>query len=125
MVENLRIAAIISLSIMLVVVLYRRYKVRVMAHELPAPLHAELLHVEVMYHPLRLRVHFSVPSDQEIMPAMLSEQHLPLHSWATVRVKKGEHVLELDLRHGRDGAYFFELATADQRTERRFNVRNA
>ena len=125
MLDNLRLALLISLSILLVVVLYKRFKRAVMMRERPAPMHAELLHVEVMYHPARLRVHLSVPSDQEIHPAMLSEAHAPLRRWPAQQVAAGQHVLELELDGHGDGAYYFELATATQRTERRFKLRFA
>lgn len=125
MLDNLRTALLISLSILLVVVLYKRFKRAVMARERPAPLHAELLLVEVMYHPARLRVHLSVPSAQEIHPVLLSDAHAPLHRWPSRQVAPGEHVLELELDGRGDGAYYFELATATQRTERRFKLLGA
>lgn len=125
MLDDLRTALLISLSILLVAVLYKRFRRAVMLRDLPAPMHAELVRVEVMYHPSRLRVHLSVPMEQEIHPAMLSEAHTPLHRWPSRRVARGEHVLELDLAGHGDGLYFFELSTATQRTERRFKLQLA
>ncbi|HEX2617032.1 MAG TPA: hypothetical protein VHL57_05775 [Flavobacteriales bacterium] len=123
--ENLRYALLISLSILLLVVLYRRFKRYVMMRDLPAPLHAELVRVEVMYHPTRLRVELSVPNDQEVFPAVLTEHHAPLHGWPTQAMLRGQHVLELPFEGRADGVYFFELATFSQRTERRFILREA
>ena len=40
-------------------------------------------------------------------------------------MEKGEQVLELPLEAGTEGIFFFEIATATQRTERRFIVRQA
>lgn len=123
--ENLRLALLISLSILLIVVLYKRFKQYVMQRDLPAPLHAELVRVEVMYHPTRLRVEVTVPNDQEVRPAMLSETHEHLHGWPACVLPKGPGVLELPVNGRPDGTYFFELATQSQRTERRFTLRQA
>ncbi|MFT3885588.1 MAG: hypothetical protein QM724_09200 [Flavobacteriales bacterium] len=123
--DNIRIALLISLSILLVAVLYKRFKQYVMVRDLPAPLHAELVRVEVMYHPTRLRVELIAPKDQEVMPAVLSETHAPVHGWPSRLVAQGQQVLELELPGRTDGVYFFELATESQRTERKFILRQA
>jgi len=120
---KLRLTLLITLSILFLVLLYRRLKERVVARELPAPQHAQLIALEVMYHPARLRVELTVPSDQEIFPAMLSPVHDPLHTWPTEQFAKGRHVMVLPLNGRGDGEYFFELGTSSQRTVRKFNVR--
>ncbi len=120
---KLRLTLLITLSILFVVLLYRRFKGRVMARELPAPQHAQLIALEVMYHPARLRVELSVPSEQDIFPVMLTTAHAPLHTWPTEQFAKGQHVMELPLNGHGDGEYFFELGTSSQRTVRKFNVR--
>ena len=123
--DNIRHTLLITLGILLVAVLYKRFKRYVMIRDLPAPLHAELVHVEVMYHPTRLRVEMTVPRDEDVTPAVLSEQHEHLHDWPARRVHQGHSVLELPLEGRMDGTYFFELATATQRTERKFTLRQA
>ena len=92
-------------------------------HDLPTPIHAELVSVEVMYHPLMLRVEVSMPKKEELFPAMLTDAHQPLHNWPVLAVEQGSHTLELPLGPTVSGTYYLELATASQRTERRFIVR--
>lgn len=125
MLDTFRNALLISLIILLVVMLYRRLKQRVLARDLPAPMHAELVRLEVMYHPARLRVEFTLPKEQRIHPALLSDTHQHLHAWASEEIPSGTRIMELPLTDRTDGAYFFQLATDSQRTERRFILRQA
>ena len=120
---KLRLTLLISLSILFIVLLYRRFKERVVARDLPARQHAELIALEVMYHPARLRVEVIVPNEQELFPAMLTPAHAALHAWPSGFFSKGRHVMELSLNGYGEGEYFFELGTSSQRTVRKFNVR--
>jgi len=125
MIDTLRTTLIITLSILVVVILVRRYKRHIHLHHMPVPQQVKLVAVEVMYHPPMLRVQVSMPQPEEVFPAMLSEAHAPLLKWPAVVVEKGVQVLELPLQADAEGCFFFEIATSTQRTERRFMVRRA
>lgn len=125
MLADIRLTLLISLTILVLVLLYKWFKRRVMMHDLPTPVHAELVSVEVMYHPSVLRVEVVMPRKEELFPAMLSSVHAPLRHWDTVVVDQGRHVLELPLDAHGAGTYYFELATTGQRTERRFTLRTS
>ena len=123
MLSDIRLTLLISLTVLVIVLLFKWFKRRVMMHDLPTPIHAELVSVEVMYHPLMLRVEVSMPKKEELFPAMLTDAHQPLHNWPVLAVEQGSHTLELPLGPTVSGTYYLELATASQRTERRFIVR--
>lgn len=123
MIESLRTALLITLAILVAVILYRRIKRYYRVHHMPIPRHMDLLAVEVMYHPPVLRVHIAMPAPGEVFPAMLSDAHAPLAKWPSEALGQGTHVLELPLQEGVEGHFFFEIATATQRTERKFTVR--
>ena len=120
--DNLRLTLLITLSILFVAMLWKRFKQRTMANDLPAPSHAEVISMHVLYHPERLRVQVKVPSVQELIPAVLNGQHEQQFAWPSVRAEKGSHVLELPLNTLGDGVHFFELGTDTQRTVRRFRL---
>jgi hypothetical protein len=124
-VDNIRITLLISLGILLLVLLFRRFKRKTLAHDLPAAQHMELLTLEVMYHPTRLRAEVSVPRPQEFTFAMLDLHHVPLHEWPAQRVLQKHAVLELPVEGQADGDYYFQLSTNDQRTIRRFTLRRS
>lgn len=125
MIENIRTTLIVTLSILVVIMAVRRFKRYIKMHHMPVPQHVELVAVEVMYHPPKLRVQVTMPAAEEVFPAMLSQEHAPLSSWPAVQVAKGDHVFELPLQADAEGIYFFEIATSSQRTERRFIVHQA
>lgn len=125
MVERLRLTLLISLSLLALVLLWRRFRQRVMARDLPAPAHAELISLQVSYHPPRLRAEVMLPGAQEILPAMLDAAHRCTHRWPPQILEGGLRVLELPLDGQPDGEHFFELATHTQRTVRRFILRSA
>ncbi|MBP8823335.1 MAG: hypothetical protein KBH07_06805 [Flavobacteriales bacterium] len=125
MLETFRTALLITLSILVVFLLVQRFKKHWRQHHMPIPRHMELLALEVVYHPTLLRITMAVPAPGELFPALLSAGHERLHAWPPVQLDKGEHVLELALDPGLDGAFFFEISTGTQRTERRFLVRQA
>jgi hypothetical protein len=122
---NLRTALLITLSILLVAVLWRKFRLRVLANDMPAPLHAELLALELVYHPARLHVVIHVPEPQTIGTAVLDHAHRSLHQWNDLRLVPGEHSMELTLPDLSDGTYFLALTTATQRTERQFRLQRA
>jgi hypothetical protein len=120
--ENIRTALIITLSIVLVVVLYRRFKQYVRARDLPQVLHAELLQVQVAYHPARLLVEIRAPEAVDLQFAVLSASHIQVHAWHTIRAQAGVATLELALPTLEDGAFFVEMRTHTQRTVRQFRL---
>jgi hypothetical protein len=122
LIENLRLTLLISLVLLLVAVLWRRFKRKVIAEDLPAPQHAELTDLQVAYHPARLRVEVSMPSRQELHPGLVDRDHNPLHGWSKVILAPGTHVIELELPVLADGEHFFQLATSTQRTVRVFRL---
>ena len=78
-----------------------------------------------MYHPPTLRVEVAMPRKEELSTTMFSDGHAPLHRWPAMLVEEGRTVMELPLPPDVGGTYYLELATADQRTERRFTIRTA
>ncbi len=120
--NSIRTALIITLSIAVVVLLWRRFRRSVMARDMPAVLHAELVALEVMYHPPRLHVLLSVPEVQDIHMTLLDGAHQQVHHWEAVHVGKGHHTLEYILPTLRDGSFHLEIRTSTQRTERQFRL---
>lgn len=125
LIDTLRPALLLSLSGLFLLMVWRRFKRKAMQVELPVAAHAELLALQVEYHPERLRAEVSMPGAGELRPALLDGEHRSLHQWPPVAKAPGKHVLELPLNGQPDGTYYFELATATQRTVRRFNLARA
>jgi hypothetical protein len=124
-VDTLRTSLLLSLSLLVLFLLARRFKQMVMAKDLPAPLHAELLALQVLYHPVRLRMEVRLPHAETITPAQLNEAHARVHAWDAVPLEAGDHVLELPVDHATDGIHFFEMSTSSQRTVRKFELKQA
>lgn len=122
---NLRTALLITLSILLVVVLWRRFRSHVLANDVPALLHAELVRLEVAYHPPRLHVVLNVPNEQSLTTGLLDHEHRPIHAWQSKKLAPGMHTMELALPFLADGAYFLEMTTATQRTVRQFRLQGS
>ncbi len=122
---NVRTALLITLSVLVVVILWRRFRQRVLANDMPAPLHAELLGIELAYHPARLHVHLKMPDQQEIRTALLDAEHREMHHWPQEVLKAGEHRTERTLPTLPDGLYHLEMSTATQRTVRQFRLQQA
>ena len=122
-VDHLRTALLISLSLLFVAMMFRRFKRKAMNEERPVASHAELLALHVEYHPERLRVEVLLPGPEEVRPAMLDGSHQPFQNWPTISKEEGTHVLELPIGPAPDGEYYFELATTSQRTVRKFRLK--
>lgn len=120
----LRTALLITLTILLVVVAYRRFRQYVLRKHVPVPLHAELLALEVMYHPGRLRVVVDMPQQERLQAQVLDTRHETVHKWDQRSLEKGRHVLELELPALVDGQYHFDLRTTTQRTLRGFQLQH-
>lgn len=121
--NELRVALLISLSILFVAMVWRRFKRRVMQNERPVALHAELLALQVEYHPERLRAEVLLPAGEELRSAMLDVEHRVMQSWSNGWKEQGTHVLELPIDPAPDGEYYYELATSSQRTVRKFRLK--
>jgi hypothetical protein len=119
---NVRLALLITLSILLLAVLYRRFKLNALTKHMPTPQHAELLALSVSYHPTRLRVEIAVPAEQSILPVLLKADHTPLHTWTPILLSTGAHTVELDLAPDWEGEHYFQLGTDTQRTVRKFRI---
>lgn len=122
LIENVRLTLLVSLALLVVALLLRRFKRNVLAKDLPAPQHAELTDLQVAYHPARLRVEVTMPSRQELHPGLVDRDHRTLHDWSKLTLGAGTHVIELDLPSLADGEHFFQLATSTQRTVRVFRL---
>ncbi len=125
--DTIRSALLITLPVVLIAVLWRKFKLRTLALELPAPAYAELLELQVAYHPARLRALVNIPGEreQEIHTALLNADHNTIHRWPAHLLPTGEHWLERPLVDLPDGDHFFEMGTATQRTVRRFRLHQA
>lgn len=124
-VDQLRAALLISLSLLFVAMVWRRFKRHAMESERPVISHAELLSLQVEYHPARLRVEVRLPATEELRSAMLDMDSRLLQNWSANRKERGTHVLELPVGEAADGEYYFELATSSQRTIRKFRLKRA
>ncbi|MEZ4755467.1 MAG: hypothetical protein R2817_01430 [Flavobacteriales bacterium] len=120
--ENLRNALIITLSLVLLVLLFRRFREYVRERDLPQVLHAELLQLHVAYHPARLLLDLRAPEPVELQFALLNEAHTAIHHWYTSTAPTGVSTLELQLPELVDGTYFLEMRTNTQRTVRQFRL---
>lgn len=121
----LRNALIGTLSILLLVVLLRRFRQYVLRRDVPAPLHAELLELEVLYHPARLRVVLHMPQAGTLQLQLLDAQHCSLHAWGPVDLVRGQHDLVRELPDLPDGLFHLDVRTATQRTVRGFRLQQA
>ena len=119
---TLRTALLITLSLLLLVVLFQRFRRKVRDEGLPSPLHAELRTLEVAYHPARLLVLVHLPKGQELRTTLTDEHHRSLHTWPEQSAAAGDLHLERALPALKEGVYHFELSTATQRTVRRFRL---
>lgn len=122
---TLRTALLITLTILLVVVAFRRFKRSVLSKDMPAINHAELLFLDVEYHPSRLRVRMHMPNNELLHMALLDEQHAQLHTWAESPLAKGEHDMALMLPTLQDGLFYLEVRSTTQRTVRGFRLQQA
>lgn len=120
--ENIRNALIITLSLVLLVLLFRRFKRYVKERDVPQVLHAELLQLHVAYHPARLLLELRAPEPVELHFALLNEAHTTIHHWHTSTAPTGVSTLELQLPAVADGTYFVEMRTHTQRTVRQFRL---
>ena len=118
----LRTSLIITLSIMLVAIIVKRVKRKVYEASVPAPMHAELVSLEVEYHPSRLHVVISLPRKQLLRTTLLDHQHNVKYAWPEGELDSGMHAFERSLPPLADGVYYLEVSTPTQRTVRQFRL---
>lgn len=123
--HTIRTTLLITLSILVVILLLKRFKRHVVAKDLPANAQAELLGLEVAYHPARLRVLVRVPVSEIIHTALLTDLQHHAHTWSEQPVEAGTHTLEHVLPPLADGIHYFEMRTTTQRTVRQFRLQQA
>jgi len=123
--ENLRIVLTITLSILLLVVLFRRFRNKVVSEELPIAGHAELRGLQVAYHPQRLLVQVRLHAPRRIAFCLLDEAHRPLRDWDARDLPAGDGALELALDGEAEGTYHLQRSTGTQRIIRRFRLSQA
>lgn len=123
--ESLRTTLLITLSILLVVVVYRRFRSSVLRKDVPVVSHAGVLRLDVEYHPARLRIQVDMPREDIIHTRLLDMQHRNLHDWEDLSIPQGIHEIERMLPPLEDGTFHLEVRTATQRTVRGFRLRNA
>ncbi len=119
---TLRTALLITLSILLVVLAFRRFRQWVLVKDLPAINHAELLSLDVHYHPARLRFLVKMPQGELLQMALLDTAHVPFHTYHDEQLPNGTHELYRELPEMSDGFYFLEVRSATQRTVRGFRL---
>ncbi len=120
--DILRTTLIITLAFLLLVLIVSRVRRRVVSASVPAPMHAELISLEVAYHPSRLHIQVHLPIGQSLRTALLDQHHQVRYSWPEDRLEKGDHAMERALPPLADGIYYLELATPTQRTIRQFRL---
>ncbi len=118
----LRTALLITLSILAVVMGFRRFRQWVLLRDMPAINHAELQMLDVEYHPSRLRVVMDMPQGEQLHINLLDTHHATLHSWPDASLGMGRHELEFMLPTLDDGLFYFEVRSATQRTVRGFRL---
>jgi hypothetical protein len=121
--DSIRIALLLSLSILFVFMLFRLFKNRTMARDLPVRQHAELLGVQVLHHPARLRVEVRMPRFEAVHLSLLSMDDAVLHQWPQQALEKGDHAVELSLIDRPADEYYLLITTDSQTTRRRFQLK--
>lgn len=124
-IDIIRTALLITLPVTLLAVLYKRFKLRTLHKEMPAAAHAELIGLEVAYHPPRLKAWVKVPAARRIRTAVLDGSYREIHRWEDQQMDHGEHWIDRPLPSLADGSYHFEISTGTQRTVRRFHLLQA
>ena len=120
--DLLRNVLLITLSILVLALLFRRFRQRVLAREMPAPRHAELLELRVSYHPARFLARVRLPAAQRVSLVLRDAAQGELRSWPDEDLGAGDHELERPLDGIPDGDLHLEVRTATQRTVRRFRL---
>lgn len=122
--DLLRNVLLVTLGILVLVLLFRRFRQRVLARDMPAPRHAELMDLRVAYHPPRLVARVRLPGPQRVALVLRGADHAELRSWPEEDLAAGDHDLERPLDGIADGDLHLEVRTATQRTVRRFRLQH-
>lgn len=121
----LRIVLLVSLSAMVLFLLYRRFRFNTLQKHVPVVRHAELTELLVAYHPNRLLLSLHLPNEQHLAADVLNDRWEQVHAWPRRVVPLGVQQLDLPLEGLTDGTYYLRLLSAGQSTERKFTLRSA
>lgn len=119
----LRIVLLITLSGMVLWLLYRRFRYNTLQKHVPVVRHAELTGLQVGYHPSRLLLSLQLPGAQALAADVLNDKWQKVHGWPIRSVEVGAQELELPLDGLGDGTYYLRLLSEGQSTERQFILR--
>ncbi|MFZ1688119.1 MAG: hypothetical protein WAU70_11890 [Flavobacteriales bacterium] len=120
----LRVVLLITLSAMVLWLLYRRFRYNTLQKHVPVVRHAELTGLNVGYHPNRLLVSLQLPGEQQLAADVLNDRWERVHGWPMRLVEVGAQRLELPLDGLADGTYYLRLLSEGQSTERQFILRS-
>lgn len=123
--STLRWVLLVSLSITLLFVWYRRFRVNTLSKEVPVVKHAELTRIDVAYHPERLKLSMTVPRTQEMHAAVLDEGWNEVKQFPAHLLEQGRPEWVLEISGLRPGRYYVRLTSSGQSTERMFILRGA
>lgn len=120
----LRIVLLVSLSGMVLFLLYRRFRFNTLQKHVPVVRHAELTELMVGYHPNRLLVSLLLPNEQHLAADVLNDRWERVHEWPGRVMPMGAQKLDLPLDGLADGTYYLRLISVGQSTERKFILRS-
>ncbi|MEO8066157.1 MAG: hypothetical protein ABI599_00550 [Flavobacteriales bacterium] len=120
----LRVVLLVSLSGMLLFLLYRRFRFNTLQKHVPVVRHAELTELLVGYHPSRLLLTLQLPEEQHLAADVLNDRWERVHEWPGRVVPMGAQQLDLPLYGLADGTYYLRLLSVGQSTERQFILRS-
>lgn len=123
--STLRWVLLVSLSITLLFVWYRRFRITTLAKEVPVVKHAELTQLDVAYHPERLKLSMTVPRTQEMHAAVLDEGWNEVKRFPAQLLEEGRPEWVLEVSGLAAGRYYIRLTSSGQSTERMFILRGA
>lgn len=123
--STLRWVLLVSLSITLLFVWYRRFRVNTLSKEVPVVKHAELTQLDVAYHPERLRLSMTVPRAQEMHAAVLDDGWNEVKRFPARLLEQGRPEWVLEIGGLLPGRYYVRLTSSGQSTERMFILHGA
>ena len=120
----LRIVLLVSLTGLVLWLLYRRFRYNTLMKHVPVVRHAELTGLQVGYHPNHLSLTVRLPRDQIMDADLLNDRWEPVRTWPGRELQAGSQRWDLPLDGMSDGTYYLRLLSAGQSTERQFIIRS-
>lgn len=120
----LRIALLVSLTGMVLWLLYRRFRYNTLMKHVPVVRHAELTGLHVGYHPNRLLLTVQLPREQTLDADLMNDRWETVRQWPGRELQAGSQQWDLPLEGMSDGTYYLRLISAGQSTERQFTIRS-